>query len=141
MKYADPLMLAIAFILGLVASISLAQEDDQSTKSKSTTSSVSSQAQQKKLTIKDIMKEAHDSKTGIAKKVATGKATSAEAVRLQKLYEEMANLSPPKGTSKDWAAKTTKLIDAAKLAVKSDPSAAKKLKAATNCKSCHKVHK
>ena len=142
MKYADPVMLMIAFVLGLVASISLAKDEkNQPAKATSATEPVSIQAQQKKLTIKDIMKEAHDAKTGLAKKVATGKATATEKSRLQILYEELAKLSPPKGTAKDWSDKTTKLVDAAKLAVKNDPVAAKSVKAATNCKSCHKVHK
>ena len=93
----------------------------------------------KKLTIKDIMKEAH--KDGLIKKVATEKATEKETKRLHKLYTELAKLSPPKGDKKSWDAKTKALVDSAKLAVEKDATFKTKLKNASNCTACHKLHK
>ena len=142
MKFANQFVLFFAFVMGVVVSIGLAQEQTQPAASNSPSgASQTAQEDDKKLTIKDIMKEAHDAKKGLAKKVATNKATDKEKKRLQTLYEEMAKLSPPKGTAEQWKEKTDKLVEAAKLAVAGDPTAPKKLKTATNCKSCHKVHK
>ena len=92
-----------------------------------------------KLTIKVIMKEAH--KDGLIKKVATGKASEKETKRLHELYTEMAKLSPPKGDKKSWDEKTKALVDSAKAAVDKDPKFKTKLKNASNCSACHKIHK
>ena len=94
---------------------------------------------EKRLTIKDIMKEAH--KDGLIKKVATDKATKKETKRLHELYTEMAKLSPPKGDKKSWDEKTKALVDSAKAAVDKDPNFKTKLKNASNCSACHKLHK
>lgn len=93
----------------------------------------------KKPTIKEIMKEAH--KDGLIKKVATGKATEKQTKRLHELYKEMAKLSPPKGDKKSWDEKTKALVDSSKAAVDKDPNFKTKLKNASNCSACHKIHK
>ena len=95
--------------------------------------------QKKKLTIKDIMKEAH--KDGLVKKVATENATEKETKRLHELYTTLAKLPPPKGDKKSWDAKTKALVDSAKLAVDKDATFKTKLKNASNCSACHKLHK
>lgn len=93
----------------------------------------------KKLTIKQIMKEAH--KDGLIKKVATGKSTEKETKRLHKLYTEMAKLPAPKGDKKSWDEKNKALVTAAKAAVDKDAGFKAKLKTASNCSACHKIHK
>ena len=93
----------------------------------------------KALTIKDIMDQAH--KQGLLKKVATEKATEAEVKTLHELYTKLAELTPPKGDQSNWVTKTKALVDAAQLAVDKDPKFKAKLKAASKCADCHKVHK
>lgn len=96
-------------------------------------------APKKELTIKDIMIEAH--KKGLVKKVAIGKASDKENKRLHELYKKLQKLKPPKGDQKSWDTKTKALVDAAKAAVEKKENFKAKLKAATNCAQCHKVHK
>ena len=93
----------------------------------------------KELTIKDIMDQAH--KQGLVKKVATDKATEAETKTLHELYTKLAKLSPPRGDKASWDTKTKALVDAAKAAVDKDATFKAKLKAATKCADCHKLHK
>ncbi len=95
--------------------------------------------EEKKLTIKDIMDQAH--KKGLIKKVATGKASEAETKKLQTLYTALSKLSAPQGDKKSWEEKTKALVVAAKAAVDKDVDYATKLKAASNCTACHKIHK
>ena len=92
-----------------------------------------------KLTIKKIMKLAH--KSGLLKKVATGKATDAEIAKLNHYYKAMPELTPPKGDAESWKTKTEALVKASQAAVDKDSNAGELLKSATNCASCHDVHK
>ena len=94
---------------------------------------------EEKLTIKTIMQQAH--KSGLLKKVATGKASDAEIAKLHKFYSAMPELAPPQGEEKSWQEKTATLIKASKAAVDKDPAAGALLKSATNCAACHQVHK
>ena len=92
------------------------------------------------------MKKAHkpadeNSKIYLLKKVATGKATAAEAKELHGYYEQLAKLKPAKGDQASWDTKTKALVDAAKAAVDGDANFKTKLQKATNCAACHKVHK
>lgn len=103
-------------------------------------------APKKALTIKEIMKKAHKpakptEKIYLLKKVATGKATAAEAKQLHDYYKKLAKLKPTKGDQASWNAKTKALVDAAKAAVDKDANFKTKLTKASNCSSCHKVHK
>ena len=103
-------------------------------------------APKKALTIKEIMKKAHKpakptDKIYLLKKVATGKATAAEAKQLHDYYKKLAKLKPTKGDQASWNAKTKALVDAAKAAVDKDANFKTKLTKASNCSSCHKVHK
>lgn len=90
-------------------------------------------------TIKEVMKEAH--KGGLLKKVASGQGSKADAERLLVLYKALAANKPPKGPEESWKEKTTALVEAAQAAVDGDSDAAAKLKKASNCAACHKVHK
>lgn len=92
-----------------------------------------------KFTIKQIMDLAH--KKGLTKKVATGKATAIETKQLHTLYKAMSKLSPPQGDKKSWDAKTKALVEAAKAAVDKKVDYKTKLKTASNCAACHKIHK
>jgi len=94
---------------------------------------------EEKLTISKIMKQAH--KSGLLKKVATGKASDTEIAELHKLYSTMPKLTPPKGEEKSWQEKTAALIAASKAAVDKKPKAGALLKSATNCAACHQTHK
>lgn len=122
-----PLLLACIMLAGFTAQATSAAfiDDDDPPK--------------KALTIKDIMKKAH--KDGLVKKVATGKATAEEKKSLHDYYTKLAKLTQPKGDKKSWDTKTKALVDAAKLAVDDDPTYKAKLKAASKCADCHKLHK
>lgn len=92
-----------------------------------------------KLTIKEIMKLAH--KSGLLKKVATGKATEPEIADLHRYYLAMPTLTPPLGGKKSWKSKTEALVAASQAAIDKDPAASDLLKSATDCAACHEVHK
>ncbi len=92
-----------------------------------------------KLSIKEIMKRAH--KSGLLKKVATGKATDSEIADLHRYYLAMPTLTPPAGGEKSWKNKTEALVAASQAAIDKDPAAGELLKSATDCAGCHKVHK
>lgn len=96
-------------------------------------------AENAKITIEDVMQEAH-SDDGLLNKVLDGKSTKADREKLLKLYEALAMDKPPKGSAASWKTKTSALVAAAK-AVVADPKATAKLMAASNCKACHSVHK
>jgi hypothetical protein len=94
-----------------------------------------------KYTIKEVMKKAHGPKDGLLKKVQAGKASKEELKQLLEMYQALELNKPPKGEDAEWKKRTEALVKAANAAVKSDKEAAKLLKEATNCASCHKVHK
>lgn len=100
---------------------------------------LSAEDEEEKLTIKKIMKLAH--KSGLLKKVATGKATDPEIAELHKFYLAMPKLAPPNGEDESWKKKTAALVEASKAAIDKDPNASALLKSATDCAACHKVHK
>lgn len=98
------------------------------------------------LTIKDIMVKAHKpaketESIYLLKKVATGKATEEEAKQLHAYYEKLAKLTPTKGDQAGWKTKTTALVAAAKAAMDKEEGFKAKLRTASNCAACHKVHK
>lgn len=101
--------------------------------------SASQAADKEKVSIEDVMMEAH-SDDGLLNKVLDGKSSKADREKLLKLYEALAMDKPPKGSPASWKTKTSALVVAAK-AVVADPKAIAKLKAASDCKSCHSVHK
>lgn len=149
MQIKSTFLLFTAFVLGLFISISMAQQAETKSPESNLSDAVfvshsdaapQDEPEEKKITIKDVMKKAHG-KDGLTKKVATGKASDEEKKELQTLYEAMAKLKQPKGTDKSWKALNDSLVEAAKLAVAGDATAPKKLKAASNCKGCHKLHK
>jgi hypothetical protein len=94
-----------------------------------------------KLTIADVMKQAHKKPKQLLKKVASGTATDAERQQLAKLYKVLSQRKPPKGDAASWDAKTKLLMKAAEAAVKGQKDAGQQLARAANCMACHKAHK
>jgi hypothetical protein len=91
-------------------------------------------------TIKDVMKKAHNKKTGLLFKVAGGTASDDEKKELYKLYVALSKQKPPKGDEADWKERTGKMVSAAK-AAETDAKAAKTLTKLANCGACHGKHK
>ncbi|MBI2804164.1 MAG: hypothetical protein HYX68_04170 [Planctomycetes bacterium] len=83
--------------------------------------------------IKTVMKKAM--KSGLCKKVASGKASEKEKKQLIALFTDLAANKCPKGEEDSWKAKTKALLDAAKAG---DGEALAK---AADCGACHKAHK
>ena len=97
-------------------------------------------AQRKKpLTVKEVMKKAH--KDGLLKKVTGGKASVQEKKTLALLYNELGKNKPKKGSAASWKKMTGELVAAAVKVAKNEDGGMAALKAASNCKACHKVHK
>jgi hypothetical protein len=92
-----------------------------------------------KHTIKEVMKKAHGEK--LLNKVVDGSASKEEKDQLLDLYISLFDNKPPKGESDEWMQHSGMLIlAAARVAVGRD-GAVDQLKAASNCKACHDVHK
>lgn len=123
----------------LVSNDAYASSLPPSPDSSSPASVSSSEDEEDKLTIKKIMQLAH--KSGLLKKVATGKATDEQLAELHRYYEAMPKLPPPKGEEESWQSKTEALAKASKAALDKEPDASALLKSATNCKACHDLHK
>ena len=91
--------------------------------------------------VKDVMKQAHKKPNELLKRVALGKASQKESQRLLELYKVLAEHSPPKGDQASWDEKTKLLVDAVADVVAGQPEGQRELAKASNCKSCHTVHK
>ena len=90
--------------------------------------------------IKEVM-ALHKGNDSMVAKISQGKGTEEEHKKLLENYEFLATQKPPQGDEASWKAKTSALIAAAKDLVEKKPGAAEKVKAASNCKACHSVHK
>lgn len=92
--------------------------------------------------IKEVMKEAHGGKNSLLKKVLSGKAEKEEREKLLALYKDLAADTPEKGAKESWEKMTKAIVAAAEAVVdKGDSASLKKLRAATQCMGCHKIHK
>jgi hypothetical protein len=98
-------------------------------------------ADDKDLTIKQIMKKGHDGKPKLCEKVATGKASKEEKQELLDLYVALAKTKPPAGDADAWQKKCDALVAAAKACVAEDKDGPGALKKAVACKACHEEHK
>jgi hypothetical protein len=94
-----------------------------------------------KHTIKEVMKIAHNGKTGLAKKVISGQASDAEKKELAELYADLGKSTPPKGSPEGWKEKTGAVAKAAKDVEAGKPGAAQELQRAINCMGCHRMYK
>jgi hypothetical protein len=123
--------LSIVAVLALLAGVSYAAAQGKGDAKK--------KASKPKYTLKQIMQDGH--KKGLLQKVATGKATAAERLKLLDMYIAMYESKPKRGDANSWTKLSADaLAAAAKLVVdpKSDPAPLKK---AANCKPCHSKHK
>lgn len=93
------------------------------------------------VTIAVIMQKAHKGDDSLLAAAVGGGANDEQKKQLLAFYHEMAKLKPGKGDEKSWQEKTKSLIEAADLLVKGDGKAVEMLKQASNCKTCHSVHK
>jgi len=91
--------------------------------------------------VHDIMETANEGKNSLYERVIGGKGTLEEAKKLSQLYQALPGLRPPKGDAKSWKERATALAAAAKEVADRKPGAMDRLKAAAECKACHKVHK
>jgi hypothetical protein len=90
-----------------------------------------------KISIKNVMKTCM--KGGLLKKVIDADASDAEKTKLVEQFEALAANKPSKGDEASWQEKTTALVAGAQEAAAGKGT--DKLKAASNCKACHSVHK
>jgi cytochrome c556 len=91
--------------------------------------------------IDTVMKEAMKGETSLHKKVATGKGSKEDAVKLLDYFKSLPAETPPEGSAESWKEKTGKLIEAAQAVVDGKPGATNGLQTAGNCKACHSEHK
>src|SRR6185436_15877849 len=91
--------------------------------------------------VHDVMEAANEGKDSLYERVIGGKGTPEEAKKLSDLYQALPGLKPPKGDAKSWKEKASALTAAAKEVADRKPGAVEKLKAAADCKACHRVHK
>ncbi|MCS6977157.1 MAG: hypothetical protein NZM31_09150 [Gemmatales bacterium] len=95
-----------------------------------------------KLTISDVMKQAHGGGQNSLLNKATGpNASKEDKEKLLSLYKALAECKPPRGDEKSWKEKTSALVAAAEANVKGEPGAGAKVRQAANCMACHRVHR
>jgi hypothetical protein len=92
-----------------------------------------------KHTIKEVMKLAH--KDGLLKKVLDGQGSAEDKQMLLDLYISMVESKPEKGDMASWHNLAGMSALAAAKVVVGREDGMESLKAATNCKACHDVHK
>ena len=91
--------------------------------------------------IEDVMKQAFKGKQSLVVKVCEGKASAEEAKKFLELAKGLGAEKPPRGDAASWKTKTDAVVKAAEGVVAGNKGAAEELRAATNCKACHNVHK
>lgn len=91
-----------------------------------------------KHTIKEVMQAM---KKGLLKKVVSGEATAEEKTQLLDYYISLVENTPKKGDANSWHKLAGDAAKAAAKVVVGREGATDELKAATNCKACHDVHK
>jgi hypothetical protein len=79
-------------------------------------------------------------KPSLVKKAIDGTATKEELNTLLGYVKDLKKQKPPKGEQKSWDEKIAALTTATEATIKGDSGAADSLKAAANCKECHKAH-
>lgn len=92
-----------------------------------------------KHTLKDIMKIGH--KDGLLKKILEGQGTPEDKQLLLDLYISMFEAKPEKGELDSWRELAGAAALAAGKVVVGRPDGLEMLKATSNCKACHDLHK
>jgi hypothetical protein len=95
---------------------------------------------QPKYTTKEIMQLAHK-KLKLFPKVVKGEATEKEKLKLLELFVWLRENDPPKGKKAAWDQRCNDLLAATCKVVLGYKGSEKKLKKASNCGGCHKLHK
>jgi len=93
------------------------------------------------MSVKEIMAAANKGKDSLLNKVLAGKGTDDDLKKLSELYDALAKAKAPQGDEKSWTTKTSALAAAAKDVADKKPGAVDQLKAASDCKACHSLHK
>jgi hypothetical protein len=77
----------------------------------------------------------------LVQRAAAGDANEVEKQRLLKVLTGLANTQPDRGSMDSWKAKTGALLSAAQDLVDGKEGAGERLRAASNCRACHAVHR
>lgn len=94
-----------------------------------------------KYTIEDVMKKAYKGKTSLIARLSEGKGTQADVAQLLEYNQALAASKPTMGEQADWDQRTAALLKATEALKAGDRTAPAALKAASDCKACHKLHK
>lgn len=100
---------------------------------------VASAANPPRVSTKRVMQLAM--KSGLCRKAAKGKATTAELKKLVTLFQALAREKPKRGSTRNWKARTGALVRSVQDLLNRKPGAGKRLARAAQCASCHKTHK
>jgi len=90
--------------------------------------------------IKEVM-ALHKGKDSFLNNILAGKGSDDDLKKLVTAYDVMAAQKPPTGDEASWKKLTAAMLEAGKDAAAKKDGALEKLKAATNCKACHDLHK
>lgn len=90
--------------------------------------------------VKEVM-ALHKGKESFLANIIAGKGSDDDLKKLVTAYEFMATQKPATGEEASWKNLTAALVAAAKEVQGKKEGAVDKLKAATNCKACHDLHK
>jgi hypothetical protein len=90
--------------------------------------------------VKDVM-ALHKGKESFLANILAGKGSDDDHKKLVSAYEVMSAQKPPTGDEAHWKTLNTALLAAAKEVQGKKEGAIEKLKAATNCKACHEMHR
>jgi hypothetical protein len=91
--------------------------------------------------LKEAMEATHKGKESLVAKVRDGKGSEEDHKKALAVWEYIATQKPSKGDEASWKTKTSTLVAAAKDLVEKKAGALEKVKAASDCKGCHSVHK
>ena len=95
---------------------------------------------EKKITIKDVMKKVMKGKPSMLAKVVKS-GTDKERKELHEMLVALSKATPKKGEADSWKELTGKIVKASEKFVEGDASAGAALMKASNCKACHSKHK
>lgn len=95
-----------------------------------------------KLSISDVMKQAHGGgQNSLLNKATRANASKEDKEKLLSLYKALAENTPPMGDANSWKEKTSALVKAAEAHVKGEQGSGQKLRQAANCMACHNAHR
>lgn len=93
------------------------------------------------MSIEEIMKKGYKGDGSPLKRLLTGRGTKDDAKLMLDLNKALAASKPDKGDQADWTQRTSALLKASEQINAGDRAGIAALKAASDCKSCHKLHK